>query len=171
MIEVLVVLAVVGVALAAVRLGGGVLDRALGRDAGGGAPGDVVRRLALAAERAGEFAQVRGRPMRLDLFAGGYRFHSLDPAGGWTPVENDPLNDPRNDPRRDPLLAERSLSGDWRWLAASRDGTLLEAPFRLHFGSEPVRFEIRLAAGGTAYTLRGDSAGSVTWSAAGEAAP
>lgn len=146
LIEVLVVLAVVGISLAMLGLGGGVLDRLGGESAGAEA---TARRLALSFGRASELAQVRGRPLRVDLLAGGYRFMSLDAAGRWTSVEGDPL------------LAERTVAADLRWVEASLDGEPLSPPFLLHFGGEPRRFLLRLVdAQGTA-EVRGDSAGKV----------
>lgn len=158
LIEVMVVLVIVGISLTMIRLGGGVLDRVAGGD--GTSATDAVRRLSLSAARANEMAQVRGRPMRIDLLAGAYRFYAMDSAGRWSPVEDDPL------------FAERTLPGEWRWVAASRDGVALEAPYRLHFGSEPVRFNMQLAAGAELFTVRGNSSGAVDWhDAAGAALP
>lgn len=146
LIEVLVVLAVVGISLAMLGLGSGVLDRL------GGGASDVeatARRLAVSLARAGELAQVRGRPLRVDFLAGGYRFLSLDAGGRWVSVEGDPL------------LAERTVANDLRWVEASADGDALMPPFHLQFGGEPRRFMLRLVDPHGSAEIRGDSAGKV----------
>lgn len=151
LVETLVVLAIVGITVAMIRLGGGVLDRVRG---GSGDTDDAeraLRRFGESVAGASELALARGRPIALELIAGRYRFLSLDVAGRWVPIEGDPL------------LAERLVPPDWRWQAAQRDGEILAAPYRLVFANEPVSFEIRLASAEKRYLVSGNSLGSVDW--------
>jgi hypothetical protein len=60
-------------------------------------------------------------------------------------------------------LAERATPADWRWLAAERDGEALEAPVRLLFASEPVRFALGIATAEARFVVRGDTAGAIAW--------
>lgn len=153
LVETLVVLAIVGITVAMIRLGGGVLDRVLGGPGGADEAERALRRFGESVAGASELALARGRPIALDLVAGRYRFLGLDVAGRWVPIEGDPL------------FAERAVPTDWRWQAATRDGEILTPPYRVLFANEPVRFEIRIAGAGQHYRVSGDTAGSVAWSA------
>lgn len=151
LIEVMIVLAIIGVAVAMIRLGGGVLDRV----SGGGFSGDdsavALQRFTLSVAGASERALVRGRPIALELATGRYRFFSLDAAGRWLPIVDSAV------------LAERPIPPDWRWEAVERDGNALEAPYRLLFANEPVRFNIRIGAADRRFVVRGSSVGAVDW--------
>lgn len=153
LIEVMIVLAIVGVTVAMIHLGGGVLDRV----SGGGAAGDEtdvsLRRFVHSVAGASERAMVRGRPIALELGTGRYRFSTLDAAGRWLPIDDSPI------------FAERPIPKDWRWDAVERDGNPLEAPYQLLFGNEPVRFNIRIAAADRRFVVRGNSVGAVDWAA------
>lgn len=151
LIEMMIVLAIIGVAVAMIRLSGGVLDRV----AGGGSAGDEtdvsLRRFVHSVAGASERALVRGRPIMLELATGRYRFYALDAAGRWLPLDDSPV------------FAERPIPNDWRWDAVERDGNALEAPYRLRFGNEPVRFSIRIATADRRFVVRGNSVGAVDW--------
>lgn len=151
LIEMLVVVAIIGITLAMIRLGGGVLDRVTGNASGPDEVRMTLQRLVRSVAAASERAMVRGRPIALDLSTGRYRFVALDVAGRWVAIENDPV------------FAERSLPRDWRWVAVRRDGEAVEAPFRLLFGNEPVRFTIQIATQGGQFVVRGNSLGAVDW--------
>ena len=150
LIEMLIVLAIIGITLTMIRLGGGVLERVSG-NAGQDETQAALQRLVHSAGVASERAMVRGRPIVLDLSTGRYRFVTLDVAGNWIPVDGDPV------------LAERSLPGDWRWKGVWRDGEVLDAPYRVLFGNEPVKFAIQIATHDRQFLVRGNSLGAVNW--------
>lgn len=151
LIEVMIVLAIIGVAVAMIRLGGGVLDRV----SGGGFSADdsalALQRFAHSVAGAGERALVRGQPIALELATGRYRFFALDAAGRWLPIVDSAV------------LAERPIPQGWRWEAVERDGNALEAPYRLLFANESVRFSIRIATAERRFIVRGNSVGAVDW--------
>lgn len=152
LIEVMIVLAIVGVTVAMIHLGGGVLDRV----SGGAADDDTdvsLRRFVHSVSSASDRAMVRGRPITLELATGRYRFYTLDAAGRWLPIDDNPI------------YAERPIPEDWRWHAVERDGNALEAPYRLIFGNEPVHFNIRIATADRRFVVRGNSVGAVDWAA------
>ncbi|HET6720790.1 MAG TPA: prepilin-type N-terminal cleavage/methylation domain-containing protein [Rhodocyclaceae bacterium] len=151
LIEMMIVLAIIGVAVAMIRLSGGVLDRVAGGASAGDESDVSLRRFVHSVAGASERALVRGRPIALELATGRYRFYTLDAAGRWLPIDDSPV------------FAERSIPDDWRWDAVERDGNALEAPHRLLFGNEPVRFSIRIAAADRRYVVRGNSVGAVDW--------
>lgn len=153
LIETLVVLAIVGITLAMIRLGGGVLDRVLGNAAGDADPELALSRFGQSVASASELALARGRPIALDLATGRYRFSTLDVAGRWVAFEGEPV------------FAERALPEGWRWQAVWRDGEVLVAPYRLLFANEPVRFEIRIAGAAGEYAVTGNTLGTVDWGA------
>jgi len=150
LIEMLIVLAIIGITLTMIRLGGGVLERVTG-NAGQDETQAALQRLVRSAGVASEQAMIRGRPIVLDLSTGRYRFLALDVAGNWIPVDGDPV------------LAERSLPGDWRWKGVWRDGEALDAPYRVLFGNEPVKFTIQIATHDRQVLVRGNSLGAVDW--------
>lgn len=150
LVEMLVVLAIVGITLTMIRLGGGVLERVTG-NAGQDETQTALQRLVRSAGVAGEQAMIRGRPIVLDLSTGRYRFLALDVSGNWIPVDGDPV------------LAERALPGDWRWKGVWRDGEALDAPYRVLFGNEPVKFSIQIATHDRQVLVRGNSLGAVDW--------
>lgn len=159
LIELLVVLAIIAVTVAMIRLGGGVLDRVSAELAGeaGGEAGDssrlALQRLSRSLAAAGDQALARGRPMALDLAAGRYRFSSLDVAGRWVAIDNNPL------------FAERATPKDWRWATVQRDGEALAPPYRLLFANEAKPFSIGIETAGGHYVVRGSSLGDVNWAA------
>lgn len=153
LIEMLIVVAIIGITLAMIRLGGGVLDRVTGNASGPDEVRMTLQRLVRSVAGASERAMIRGRPIALDLSTGRYRFVALDVAGRWVAIDNDPV------------FAERSLPRDWRWVAVRRDGEPVEAPYRLLFGNEPVRFTIQIATHGGQFVVRGNSLGAVDWTA------
>ena len=130
LIEMLIVVAIIGITLAMIRLGGGVLDRVTGNASGPDEVRTALQRLVRSVAGASERAMIRGRPIALDLSTGRYRFVALDVAGRWVVIDNDPV------------FAERPLPRNWRWVAVHRDGNAMEPPYRLLFGNEPVRFTI-----------------------------
>ena len=150
LIEVMIVIAIIGVTVAMIRLGGNVLDRVSGASDSGGL--DVpLRRFAHSVAGASEQALVRGRPIALDFGSGRYRFYTLDAAGRWVLIEDDPV------------FAERTIPDDWRWERVQRDGDEMDLPTRLLFGNEPVRFSIQIARAEQRHVLRGNSVGAVDW--------
>lgn len=153
LVETLVVLAIVGITVAMIRLGGGVLDRVRGGSGDADDAERALRRFGESVASASELALARGRPIVLDLVAGRYRFLSLDVAGRWVPIEGDPV------------FAERVVPPDWRWQGAQRDSESLDAPYRLLFANEPVSFEIRVTSAEKHYLVSGNSLGSVDWGA------
>lgn len=153
LIETLIVLAIVGIAVAMIRLGGGVLDRVLGDAAGNEDPEFALRRFGSSVASANELALARGRPIRLDLATGRYRFSTLDVAGRWVPIEGDPV------------FAERAVPPDWRWQAVMHDGEILVAPYQVLFANEPVSFRIDIAGAQAHYAVTGNALGAVDWGA------
>lgn len=151
LIEMLIVLAIIGITVAMIRFGGGVLDRVTGNAAGQDEVQRVLHRLARSAAGANERAMMRGQPIALDLSTGQYRFLTLDVAGHWVPIENDPL------------FAERSLPKELRWESVRRDGYVIEAPYRLLFGNEPAKFSIVIASRDRRFVVSGNSLGAVDW--------
>jgi len=151
LIEMLIVVAIIGITLVMIRLGGGVLDRVTGNASGPDEVRTALQRLVRSVAGASERAMIRGRPIALDLSTGRYRFVALDVAGRWVAIDNDPV------------FAERPLPGNWRWVAVHRDGDAMEVPFRLLFGNEPVRFTIQIATHDGNFVIRGNSLGAVDW--------
>ena len=151
LIEMLIVVAIIGITLAMIRLGGGVLDRVTGNASGPDEVRTALQRLVRSVAGASERAMIRGRPIALDLSTGRYRFVALDVAGRWVAIDNDPV------------FAERPLPRNWRWVAVHRDGNAMEPPYRLLFGNEPVRFTIQIATHDANFVIRGNSLGAVDW--------
>ena len=151
LIEMLIVLAIIGVTVAMIRLSSGVLDRVSASKDGNDLPGVALQRLTWSLAAASEQAQVRGRPIALDAVTGVYRFYALDPAGRWVPIEGDPV------------FAERAVPRNWAWEEIQRDGDRISAPYRLIFGTEPVRFSIQIASGDQRFVVVGNSLGAVDW--------
>jgi prepilin-type N-terminal cleavage/methylation domain-containing protein len=151
LIEMLIVLAITGITVAMIRFGGGVMDRVTGNTAGNDDVQLALSRLVRSATGANERAMIRGRPIALELSTGQYRFVTLDVAGRWIPIANDPL------------FAERSLPNEWRWESVLRDGYAIEAPYRLFFGNEPVKFSILIATRDGRFVVSGNSLGVVDW--------
>lgn len=151
LIEMLIVVAIIGITLAMIRLGGGVLDRVTGNASGPDEVRTALQRLVRSVAGASERAMIRGRPIALDLSTGRYRFVALDVAGRWIAIDNDPV------------FAERPLPRNWRWVAVHRDGDAMEVPYRLLFGNEPVRFTIQIATHDGNFVIRGNSLGAVDW--------
>ena len=100
LIEMLIVLAIVGITLTMIRLGGGVLERVTG-NAGRDETQAALQRLVRSAGVASEQAMIRGRPIVLDLSTGRYRFLAMDVAGDWIHID------------WGPVLDERTLTGRW----------------------------------------------------------
>jgi general secretion pathway protein H len=151
LIEMLIVLAIIGITLTMIRLGGGVLERVSGNAPGQDETQAALQRLVRSASVASEQAMIRGRPIVLDLSTGRYRFLALDVSGNWIPVDGDPV------------LAERSLPGDWRWKGVWRDGEAVDSPYRVLFGNEPVKFTIQIATHDRQFLVRGNSLGAIDW--------
>ena len=151
LIEMLIVLAIIGITLTMIRLGGGVLESVSGNAPGQGETQAALQRLVRSASVASEQAMIRGRPIVLDLSTGRYRFLALDVSGNWIPVDGDPV------------LAERALPSDWRWKGVWRDGEVVDSPYRVLFGNEPVKFSIQIATHDRQFLVRGNSLGAVDW--------
>lgn len=140
LIETLVVLVIIGVALATVGLGMGAADeRAQERE---------VERIHHLLETIADRAQVTGRPHALELQAGGYRVVLADADGGW-------VTDNRAEFR------ERLLPSGLRWDALVLDEVAQPLPGRLVFATRAPRFILRLVASGRRIELRGQRFGRV----------
>lgn len=125
LIEVIVVLVIIGVVASTLAIG---VNAALGRGAE-----DEGMRLQVALEAAIDRAGIAGRPLAVDLGAGGYRFQALAPDGRWLPV------------RDDPLFADHTLPQGFAWRRLEIEGQPQRTPFRLVFGSSPPRFALAVA--------------------------
>ena len=152
LIEMLVVLAIVGITVAMIRLGGGVLDQVSGRAAASDEFAISLKRFSHVMGAASERALSRGRPIAIELTTGRYRFFTLDTAGRWEPLEERPY------------FLERAVPQDWRWESVTRDGDPMTVPFWLILSNEPVSFAIKVAGTNQRYIVRGNSVGAVEWS-------
>jgi general secretion pathway protein H len=140
LIEVLVVLAILGIVVAAAGLSvRGLAGPSVARE---------TERLRLTLERLAERAQVSGQPLALQLLPGGYRVLHLDAGGHWQPAEGAAE------------FAERSLPAGFAWRALRTDRGE-ERPEQLLFAARSPRYRLRLATPDGDVVLRGASTGSV----------
>lgn len=138
LIEVLVVLAITGIALGGVGL---AIDVARRDD-----PQRAVERLRHVLEAAALRAELRGRPLALDLVSDGYRFAELDADGRWRTIE------------AETPFAPRPLPAQVRW---GHLHTASGASRRLVFGRRPPRFELAVHTPTGPRLLVGDPSGRV----------
>lgn len=140
LIEVLVVLAILGIVVAAAGISvRGVAGPSVARE---------TERLRQTLERLAERAQVTGQPLALQLLPGGYRVLRLDAGGHWQPAEGTAE------------FAERNLPAGFAWRALRTDRGE-ERPEQLVFAARSPRYRLRLATPDGDVVLRGASTGSV----------
>jgi len=137
LIELLVVLIVVGIAVSGASLG---LDALRGRDTE-----LAAERLRFVLEAAAERAQVRGRPLTLELLPDGYRFSALDADGRWAAFDEPPV------------FTEKLLPPQMRW-ELRVEGRRSD---RLVFGARAPRFELLLTTPDGRFALSGNETGAV----------
>lgn len=148
LVEILVVLAILGIAIGGVSL---AVGSARAHDA------DLaLERLRHSLEACAERASIRGRPLALELLADGYRFAAPDDDGRWREFAEAPLFSPRQ------------LPDTLRWLGL-RTGNAGTAR-RLEFGQRPPRFELALQGPHGTVLLVGDPSGRVVRRAPGATA-
>ena len=139
LVEVLVVLAITGIALGGVTL---AIDAARRAD-----PQLAVERLRHALEAGATRAGVRGRALAVDFVADGYRFSELDADGRWRALDEPPL------------YVSRELPDGLRWgRLATSDGDVR----RLVFGRRTPPFELVVLEATRRHVLSGDRNGRVT---------
>lgn len=139
LIEVLVVMVIVGVMSTVLTLTiGSFSERSDERE---------LQRLRLVLEACAERASVRGQPIRVEFFTGGYRFSVLDLEDKWQP-----LFDP-------PLFTERLLPAELTWAGLTVFGQ--HNPSRLVFGSRPPDFALRVGTANGEARLLGKTNGEV----------
>ena len=137
LVELLVVMIVIGIAVAGASLG---LDALRGRDAA-----LAAERLRWVLEASAERAQVRGRPIAMELLPDGYRFSALDADGRWVAFDEPPV------------FAERLLPQQMHW-ELRVEGRPAE---RLVFGARAPRFELVLHTPEGDISLSGSETGAV----------
>lgn len=144
LVELLVVMIVIGIAIAGASLG---LDALRGRDSA-----LAAERLRWVLEASAERAQVRGRPIAMELLADGYRFSALDADGRWIAFDEPPV------------FAEKLLPPPMRW-ELRVEGRPAD---RLVFGTRAPRFELVLRTPEGDITLSGSETGAVVQQQAAE---
>lgn len=144
LVELLVVMIVIGIAVAGASLG---LDALRGRDSA-----LAAERLRWVLEASAERAQVRGRPIAMELLPDGYRFSTLDADGRWVAFDEPPV------------FAEKLLPQQMHW-ELRVEGRPAE---RLVFGTRPPRFELVLHTPEGDITLSGSETGAVVQQGSGE---
>ncbi|TDN56276.1 general secretion pathway protein H [Azoarcus indigens] len=112
---------------------------------------DALKRLQLVLEATAERAEIRGRPLALDLLTDGYRFAELGTDGRWRALEEAPL------------FTSRRLPAQLQWQALRSEGRLqpANAGRRLVFGSRAPQFELSLRGSKGLVVLAGDPSGRV----------
>lgn len=140
LVETLIVLVVIGVALAAVGLG---FAGATGRDAE-----REVERIHLLLQKIAEKAQISGRPHAFELLPGGYRTLVADASGQWVAD-------------RHSEFGERILPEGLRWQQLEINDIEQPLPGRIIFSSRTPRFVLRVSRPGQQIALRGYRSGSV----------
>ena len=150
LIEMLIVVAIIGITVAMIRLGGGVLDQMT--DTGNSNEfAHSVKRLAHSLSKASEQAMIKGRPISIEFLTGRYRFYSLDASGRWESIENERV------------FIETAVPDGWKWDLVQQDGQKIEAPYRLIFTNEPLRFSISLSGPKEGFLISGNSVGAIEW--------
>jgi len=112
---------------------------------------DALKRLQRVLEATAERAEIRGRPLAVDLLADGYRFAELGTDGRWRALEEAPL------------FTSRRLPAQLQWQALRSEGRMLPANAgrRLVFGSRAPQFELSLRSPNGLVVLAGDPSGRV----------
>lgn len=141
LIEVLIVLLILGIALAGVSLS---IDGHAARDTR-----MALERLRFTLEASAERAQLRGQPLAFELLADGYRFSVQDASGKWVALDEPPV------------FTERVLPAPLAWAELSTEEDPNGANRRIIFRSEAPRFRLRLNAGALHATLDGRATGAV----------
>lgn len=125
LIEIMVVLVIVGVfaGLASLSIDGMQSRRS----------DEEVSRLRRLLEMAGDYADTRGTPLAVDFLPNGYRFSALQASGEWHLLF------------APSPFAERSWGTGVSVASLEVDGTPVEAPLRIVFGTEAPEYRLQLA--------------------------
>lgn len=141
LIEVLIVLLILGIALAGVSLS---IDGFAARDTR-----MALERLRFTLEASAERAQLRGQPLAFELLADGYRFSVLDANGKWVALDEPPV------------FVERVLPASLVWAGLSTEEDPNGTSQRIVFRAEAPRFQLHLRADDAHVTLNGRATGAV----------
>lgn len=141
LIEVLVVLLILGIALAGVSLS---IDGFAARDTR-----MALERLRFTLEACAERAQLRGQPLAFELLADGYRFSVQEANGKWVALDEPPV------------FTERLLPAPLAWAGLSTEEDPNGTSQRIVFRSEPPRFQLHLNTDGAPVTFNGRATGAV----------
>lgn len=138
LIEVLVVLAIVGIVVAGASLS---LETLRHRDVD-----RAIERLRWVLEATAERAQTLGQPLALELLPDGYRFSALDTDGRWVAFDEAPL------------FSEQVLPDTLRWQGLR---TAQGSSERVVFGNRSPRYELRVSTPDGIRVLAGQATGAV----------
>lgn len=139
LLEVLVVLAIVGLAATFVTIG---IDdsRQEARE---------IERLRLALESAAELAEIRGTPVQVEFLPNGYRFSRFDSRGHWVTISEPPI------------LVEQRFSTGMAWEELKLDGKT--SARRLVFGTVMPQFVLRIRSSAGTTELASSLTGAVRY--------